>query len=238
MIPIKDNVPARRDPWMVYAIIAANVLVFLHEVGLHPVLLQRFIHRWGVIPAAFLRPDLAVTVGLQRLPLLTLFTSMFIHGGWLHIISNMWALWLFGDNVEDRLGHLRFMVFYVVCGVAAMFTHVLLSSGSTIPAVGASGAIAGVMGAYFLFYPFARMIVMIPIFFYPFFFELPAALYILVWAWSQLTSGTFTLLTGYNASGVAFWAHVGGFIAGMVLAPLACDTGRRPRCFADEYFPW
>ena len=238
MIPIRDNVPARRDPWLIYAIIAANVAVFLHEISLHPALLHRFIYRWGVVPALFLRPEAALQLRLQTAPLVTLFTSMFIHGGWLHIISNMWALWLFGDNVEDRLGHARFLFFYLACGVAAMLAHVLLNPSSTVPAVGASGAIAGVMGAYLLFYPLARMIVMIPIFFYPFFFELPAALYILIWAWTQFTSGTITLLTGYNGGGVAFWAHVGGFIAGMILAPLLCDGGSRKKCFADEYFPW
>lgn len=238
MIPIRDNVPARREPWMIYLIMAANVLIFVHELELPPALLQRFIHRWGVIPVLLSRPELSLRVHLQSFPVLTLMTSMFIHGGWVHIISNMWALWLFGDNVEDRLGHSRFLIFYLACGILAMLTHVLLNPNSSIPAVGASGAIAGVMGAYFLFFPLARMIVMVPIFFYPFFFEVPAALYILVWAWSQLTSGTITLLSGYNGAGVAFWAHVGGFVAGIILAPLLCDKGARRKCFADEYFPW
>ena len=175
-------------------------------------------------------------------PVATLFTYMFLHGSWLHVVSNMWALWLFGDNVEDRIGHFRFACFYVVCGLLSISLHLVLNPSSVLPTIGASGAIAGVMGAYFLFYPTARMIVLLPVLFYPFFFEIPAAMYLLVWLALQLTSGTFALVVhAGDYGGVAFWAHVGGFVTGVALGWMWCHNPRGVgRCLweRDEYWPW
>ncbi len=144
-------------------------------------------------------------------------TANFLHGGWLHIIGNMWALWIFGDNVEDRMGHVRFAVFYLLCGIAAGMVHLFTNPHSTIPTVGASGAIAGVMGAYFILFPRSRVIVLVPILIFPFFFEVPAVFYIGFWAFMQVFSGTLSLADARAVGGVAWWAHVGGFITGMVL---------------------
>jgi membrane associated rhomboid family serine protease len=154
---------------------------------------------------------------------------MFLHGGWMHIIGNMWTLWIFGDNVEDRMGPLRFVLFYLLCGLAAGVTHWLTNPDSTIPTVGASGAIAGVLGAYFFLYPHARIIAMVPIFFWPFFFELPAITYLGFWILSQIFSGTLSLALPKDVGGVAWWAHVGGFIAGAALHRLFVKRRRSMR---------
>ncbi|MCX7591960.1 MAG: rhomboid family intramembrane serine protease, partial [Kiritimatiellae bacterium] len=215
MIPIRDNVPARFVPFVTYFIILANVLVYIHQSGLDPVESVEFAQLYGTVPARFTHAVWATRPGFPPEAILTLFTSMFLHGGFFHLFSNMWALWLFGDNVEDRLGHLRYLLFYILCGVLAMLTHVLVNPASRIPAVGASGAIAGVMGAYMIHFPRAGMIVMMPLLFYPMFFEVPAVFYLLLWFIGQLASGTGSLLIrSRDIGGVAFWAHIGGFVAG------------------------
>jgi membrane associated rhomboid family serine protease len=161
---------------------------------------------------------------------------MFLHGGWSHIIFNMWALWIFGDNVEDRMGPLRFTLFYLTCGLIAGVVHVLTNPESTVPTVGASGAIAGVLGAYFLLFPQARLVVLVPILFIPLFFELPAVLYLLFWALMQLFSGTLALAGPTDVGGVAWWAHVGGFSAGLLLHRFFVRPRRMIRRFQpDEY---
>jgi membrane associated rhomboid family serine protease len=219
MIPLRDNVVARRKPFVVWLLIAANVYVFWRELALPREALEQFMHVWGVVPARLTKPGWARSAGYPPGALLTVFSSMFLHGGWLHLISNMWSLWLFGDNVEDRFGHGRFLLFYVLCGVGAMGLHVVLHQASTVPAIGASGAIAGVMGAYFLMFPRARVVVMVPIFFYPLLFEVPAAVFLFVWIAGQVFNGVAALKSGPSAfAGVAFWAHVGGFAAGLALA--------------------
>jgi membrane associated rhomboid family serine protease len=163
---------------------------------------------------------------------------MFLHGGWLHVISNMWSLWIFGDNVEERMGRARFLVFYLLTGLIAGLTHYYTNIDSTIPTVGASGAIAGVLGAYFVLFPHSRIIVVVPVFLFPFFFEIHAALYLFFWFVSQLFAGTLGLLARANdVGGVAVWAHAGGFVAGMVLHRLFLLPRRDgPRRFErDEY---
>lgn len=223
MFPLRDSLPSRTVPFVTYALIAANVTAFLAQASMHPYAAERFIHAWGVTPSSLLRTGAAA----ETSPLWTLLTYMFLHGGWGHLLSNMWALWLFGDNVEDRFGHARYLLFYVTCGILAALTHVLLQSHSAVPTVGASGAIAGVMGAYFLMFPHARMIVVLPIFFYPLFFEVPAALYLFFWILSQVLTGTVSLLAGGGSvGGVAFWAHVGGFVAGLLFARRRHYRGR------------
>lgn len=163
---------------------------------------------------------------------------MFLHGGWMHLIGNMWMLWIFGDNVEDRLGHGRYLLFYVLCGLAASWTHILLHPNSTVPAIGASGAISGVMGAYLLLFPRARVITLFPLFFIPYFLELPAIVYLGAWFLMQLFSGAFSILAPGEGGGIAWWAHVGGFLAGALLGPPMRRRRRYYRpYFRDEHIP-
>jgi membrane associated rhomboid family serine protease len=164
---------------------------------------------------------------------------MFLHGGWMHFLGNMWTLYLFGDNVEDRMGPVRYLVFYLLSGLAAGLTHYLTDPGGTVPTIGASGAIAGVLGAYCLLFPLARVITLVPVFFFPFIFEVPAVFYLGIWFVSQLYSGTLALMSPQYYEGVAWWAHVGGFVAGMVLLPLFKKSREEYRhYYADEYWPW
>ena len=211
MIPIRDNVPAANLPVTMWGLIAVNTGIFFLQSGLNEEQLTSLFVNWGVVPARF-------TGGLIPSAFLTLLTTAFLHGGLLHLIGNMWTLYLFGDNVEDRMGPVRFLIFYLLCAVAASLTHILTNPGSEIPAVGASGAISGVMGAYLFMYPRAGVLVMIPIFFLPFFFELSALIYIGGWFVIQFFSGTMVMASGgAEQGGVAFWAHIGGFVAGIVL---------------------
>jgi membrane associated rhomboid family serine protease len=169
----------------------------------------------------------------------TVLTCMFLHGGWMHFIGNMWVLFLFGDAVEDRMGPARYLVFYLLCGLAAGLTHYLTNPTSPVPTVGASGAIAGVMGAYFVLFPTARVITLIPVFFFPFLVEIPAVVYLGVWFASQLFSGTLALVGPQYYEGVAWWAHVGGFVAGIALLPLFKKSRKQyRRYYPDEYWPW
>lgn len=164
---------------------------------------------------------------------------MFMHGGWFHLFSNMLALYIFGDNVEDSMGSQRYLIFYLLCGVAAALTHVFFNPNSPIPTVGASGALSGVLAAYLLFYPSARVITLIPIFFLPWLVEIPAVVYLGLWFISQLANGLFSILIDVQAmGGVAWWAHIGGFVAGLVLAPLFRQRRYVRRYYRDQYYPW
>ncbi|WP_298982607.1 rhomboid family intramembrane serine protease [Caldilinea sp.] len=228
MFPLRDTVQARSLPLMNWTLIAVNVLVFFMFLsGPHA---EFWIERYALIPAQlFVNPT----------TWLTIFTSMFLHGGLFHLLGNMWALYIFGDNVEDRMGPVRFLIFYLLCGAAAALVHVLMNPGSMIPTVGASGAISGVMGAYLVLFPFARVITLVPLFFFPYFFEIPAIFFIGVWFAGQLVSAFMTsALAPPDVGGVAWWAHVGGFVAGMVLVRLFIV--RRPvrHFYTDEYYPW
>ena len=217
MIPIRDTIKSRTFPFVTLALIGANILVFLHEISLPPDTMRQFAHTWGVVPARITGGRLGSPDTMQNYA--SLFTSMFLHGGWLHLLGNMWILWLFGDNIEDRFGHVRYLGFYVLCGVCSMLGHLALNPASTVPTLGASGAIAGVMGAYFLLFPLASIVVVIPIFFYPFFTEVPAVIFLLLWITMQVMSGAATLSEGSaQAGGVAFWAHVAGFAVGLAVA--------------------
>ena len=205
MIPLRDVIPSRTTPYITVTIILINALAWFYEVSLPERAVGKFLYVYGVVPAAF-SPA-------------TLITSMFLHGSWSHVIGNMWYLWIFGDNVEDRVGHGRFIVFYLLCGIVAALGQVAMDPSSTLPTVGASGAIAGVMGAYFVLYPHSRVLTLIPWIFLQI-VELPAILLLGVWFLMQLVSaGTIavTASTGAPASGgVAFAAHVAGFLAGVV----------------------
>jgi membrane associated rhomboid family serine protease len=227
MIPIRDDVPRSSTPYINYFLIAANVLVFLFELSLSGRSRGAFIYQFGIVP---LRIDQGF---LGSAPLyaafMSIFTSMFLHASWLHLIANMWVLWIFGDNIEDQVGHFRYLVFYLICGLGAAVLHILFNQGSQIPSVGASGAIAGVMGAYFLLYPAARVLTLVP-FFFVFFTWLPAWIVLGYWFVVQFLSGAATSITQTNGGGgVAFWAHVGGFVAGAGLIRLF--PSRKPRFF-------
>jgi membrane associated rhomboid family serine protease len=213
LIPIRDNIPSRRAPVVTWTLIALNAVVFFYELDLGPSELRHFMNLFGVVPSRYSHPDWARTLG-DYWPF---FTSMFLHAGWLHIIGNMWALWIFGDNVEDRMGRLRFLLFYLLTGLVAGLTHTFTNPESTVPSMGASGAIAGVLGAYFVLFPRAQIVVMFPVLFWPFFFQLPAFIYLLFWFLSQVFGGAVFDLGSQNAGGVAWWAHVGGFASGVVL---------------------
>jgi membrane associated rhomboid family serine protease len=217
MLPIKDTIPRRNPPITTWLLILANSLVFLFEPRMPEYALERFFYFFGLVPARYSHPEWAVWVGLPIDDYWPFLTSIFLHGGWLHIIGNMWTLWIFGDNVEDRMGPVRFLFFYLLCGIAAGLVHWFSNPHSTVPAVGASGAIAGVMGAYFFLFPHARVIALVPVFFFPFFFEIPAVIYLGFWALSQVFSGTLALAGPSDVGGVAWWAHVGGFMAGMAM---------------------
>ena len=215
MIPIRDTIPRQHFPFAVWALVAVNVYVFIRELALPPDSTEQFIYLFGLVPARFTQPGWAARVGFPH-TYWPFFSTMFLHGGWLHIIGNMWVLWIFGDNVEDRMGPVRFLIFYLLCGLAAGVVHVLTNPGSRFPAVGASGAIAGVMAAYFVLFPRARIVAMFPILFYPVFFQVPAFLYLGFWFLTQFFSGTLAIATHREVSGIAWWAHVGGFGAAIL----------------------
>ncbi len=211
MIPLYDTLRARRFPAVTVLLVVVNALVFYYELRLGRPGLESFIRTWGLIPSNLLaHPETAWP---------TLFSSMFIHGGWFHLISNMWVLVIFGDNIEDRLGGLRYLFFYGLGGLAAALLQVYILRGSEAPMVGASGAIAGVLGAYLMLYPRARIASLVPIFFIFTIVEIPAVIFLLFWFVSQLFSGWLTL-GGGTSSGIAWWAHIGGFMFGMAAGPL------------------
>jgi membrane associated rhomboid family serine protease len=207
MIPLYDTVRSRRFPIVNWLLIALNVLIFLYEIGLQPSQLDHLIRVWGLVPAQLMAQPAAEWMKV--------FSAMFLHGGWLHILSNMWVLFIFGDNVEDRMGGSRYLIFYLLSGAAAALLQSLLLRGSLEPMIGASGAIAGVLGAYLILYPRARIASLVPILFIFTIIEIPAAIFLLFWFVSQLFSGWLTL-GGAARSGIAWWAHVGGFVFGML----------------------
>jgi membrane associated rhomboid family serine protease len=228
MLPLKDDQPRYRTPYITWFLIVLNLVIYFFQATLDPRSSELFVRQFGEVPshlAAFLAGSHRYSLPQVVLPF---FTSMFLHGSWMHVILNMWGLYIFGDNVEDYLGHFTYLVFYLLTGLIAMSTQVAIYPHSNIPTVGASGAIAGVMGAYFVLYPRARVLTWI--------FELlivvvwlPAWIILGYWFVLNLLSGTETALAVHrqNMGGVAFWAHVGGFVAGMVMIKLFPERGRR-----------
>src|SRR4030095_16922023 len=218
MIPFRDNIPSRSFPIITVFIILLNVFGFLYELALGRYL-ERFLFHYGVVPAfVFAWPQSDLPLAAVFVPF---FTSMFLHGGWLHLIGNMWCLWIFGDNVEDRLGHFTFLLFYVLCGLGAGIVHTILNYYSDVPSIGASGAIAGVLGAYVVSYPGARVLTLVPIFIFIQFIEIPALIVLGFWFIMQFFYGAAALAAATaNTGGVAWWAHVGGFLLGMILVGL------------------
>jgi membrane associated rhomboid family serine protease len=214
MIPLRDDRPPRTFAFATAAIVVLNVVVFWYELSLgSPDRLDAFVASFALIPADLTHAPLPQTWR-------TVVTSMFLHGGWAHILGNMLFLWIFGRNVEDSIGHFKFAVFYLLCGVAAAAAQVALSPDSPVPMIGASGAISGVLGAYLLLFPRARVLVLFPIWIFWRLFYVPAILYLVLWFGIQLLSGLAVANKMDISGGVAFWAHVGGFIAGMLLIPV------------------
>jgi membrane associated rhomboid family serine protease len=228
MIPLGDSVPSERTPFLTYTLIAINVLVFFWQLVLGPYA-EGFIYTWGTTPVEILH--------WQQNPwvLSTLVTSVFLHGGWLHLIGNMLYLAIFGDNVEGIMGHRRFLAFYLVCGVAANLAQVAIAPTSTIPGIGASGAIAGVLAAYLLCFPRARVFVGIPLLVYLEVITLPAILVLGFWFVVQLFNGVATIGVSSEATmgGVAWWAHIGGFVVGLLLTPLLRQRRRQHFRYLD-----
>lgn len=222
MIPIHDDNPTRRFPYLTIAFITACVLIFFWQASLGPEGFQAVVYSLGAIPAVLLgRVDLPPELVLIP-PVMSVFTSMFMHGGFMHLAGNMLYLWIFGNNIEDVMGHGRFLVFYLLCGIAAVFGQILQNPESQIPMIGASGAISGILGAYLLLYPHARVLVLIPLGFFMHMVRIPAGWVLGLWFVYQILSSAMTSSEG---AGVAWFAHIGGFIAGMALLPVFKPRG-------------
>ena len=215
MIPIRDTIPSRNYPLINLLFIAVNIFFYLVEMSQGEAL-NRFIYTYGLVPARYSIHGIAIHFNLSQ-QILSFISFMFLHGSFWHLLGNMWFLYIFGNNVEDRLGHLRYFFFYLLCGVSSALTHLFFNLDSMMPTIGASGAIAGVMGAYFILYPRARIVTLIPIIFIPYFVELPAAIFLGIWLFMQFISVT---LTSMEAGNIAWWAHIGGFIFGALFLKL------------------
>ncbi len=233
MFPVSSAVATRYPPVVVWSLMAINILAFLYQLSLSPAELEAFLAEWALIPRRYFDPAWALARGLDPYDYTPFLTNMFLHGGWFHIISNMWTLWIFGPAVEDRMGPGRFLAFYLLAGLGASLAHAVVNANSPIPALGASGAISGVIGAYMRLFPLSRLIVMVPILFIPFFFEMPAALFALIWFLTQLVQGVGAVLAPAVGGGVAWWAHIGGFVVGFLLIPWL-HPAHRSRFHADE----
>jgi membrane associated rhomboid family serine protease len=208
MFPLYDTVRSRRFPVVNLMLILINLVAFLYEIQMDASTLKEFIFEWGLIPARLL--------GDPSTAWRTIFTSMFLHGGWFHIINNMWVLFIFGDNVEARMGGIRYLIFYLLSGVAAVLLQTYILPSSAVPMIGASGAVAGVLGAYLILFPHSRIASLVPILFIFTIIEIPAVIFLLFWFASQLYSGLFAI-QGSSGSGIAWWAHIGGFIFGVAM---------------------
>jgi membrane associated rhomboid family serine protease len=234
MIPVFNTAPVRSPPIMTWSLIAANCAIFLFQMRMPLAELELFVMSYGLVPARYFSalPYGQYEAGLaDYLPFLT---SMFLHGGWLHLIANVWTLWLFGPAVEDRLGSLRYITLYLAGGVVASLVHVAANPMSTVPTVGASGAISAVLGCFLLLFPFAQLVLLVPVLFLPLFFDVPAVIYIGLWFLIQLIQGAVTSLLPVGEALIAWWAHVGGFVAGLVLGLLLCRSRNFRPYYGDE----
>ena len=227
MFPLRDNVSRTHTPVVVWTIIGLNVLVFFYQMQLDERVLQAFMYHYGLVPARYFVQDWAWRVGLSTWDYTPFLTNIFLHGGYLHIIMNMWTLWIFGPALEDRLGPVRFVILYLLAGLLASLSHALFNATSTAPVVGASGAIAGVLAAYAVRFPYAWIRVLVLIVIIPLFFSVPAFVFAGIWFVMQVLQGWSSLLMPYAASNIAWWAHIGGFIAGSVLL-LWLEQSNRP----------
>lgn len=221
MIPLRDTIPTRKAPVVNWAIIVLNILVFLYQYFVlsraGEQVYSEFILTYGLVPGLYGDPEVLSQVGLNPLFYFPFISSMFLHGDWLHLIFNMLTLYIFGDNVEDKMGRFNYLLFYILCGLAATTTHVFLNLNSEVPVIGASGAISGIMAAYLFLFPKSRILILLPIIIIPFFFHLPAWIYLGIWFIMQWVNGIKDLGIAGDNGGVAFFAHIGGFIAGIIL---------------------
>jgi membrane associated rhomboid family serine protease len=218
LIPLKDDVLHRRVPWVNYALILLNVLVFYHELTLPPEALERFIDTYAFFPSRLSAEASGIQVVGEISPFLTIFTSTFLHAGWLHILGNMLFLWIFGDNVEDALGHLPYLISYLAFCLVAALAQYYLDPWSTVPNLGASGAIAGVLGFYLVLYPLARVLTLVPLFIIFWLFRIPTVIFLALWFLLQTLSGMASVeQQQFAEGGVAYWAHIGGFVSGFGL---------------------
>ena len=220
MIPLKDTAKSESFPVVNWMLILLNAFVFFIELRLGGNEAEEFLFKYGLVPAD---TDL---IGTNTYSFVT---NMFLHGGWGHILSNMWMLFIFGDNVEDRMGSFRYLIFYLLCGIIASLTHYSLYQDSTIPAIGASGAISGVMAAYMFMFPGSLILSFVPVFFLPLLMPIPAVIYIGLWFIGQFLSGTLHLMGSASASGIAFWAHIGGFLGGLLIYRIFAKKKKRKR---------
>ena len=239
MIPLRDSEPSGTMPIVTILLIVVNALIWLYEISLGDQV-DVFVQQYGLTPLRFVSYS-RYSGGLIDNALIPAVTSIFMHSGWLHVIGNMWFLWIFGDNVEDRLGHVKFLLFYLLCGVGACLLHVYLHPYSRVPLVGASGAISGVLGAYLLSFPSARVYTLFIIVIFIRFIEIPAFVFLIIWFGLQFLSGASELVShahGQDVGGVAHWAHIGGFVIGLVLILLLPkNPSRRTPSWHDDR-PW
>ncbi|RYU57784.1 rhomboid family intramembrane serine protease [Methylolobus aquaticus] len=226
MIPYRDTIPCRYTPWITWTLIAVNGLIFLYSSLLSERVRGELFYRYGLVPARYTWSGWEQWAHLTAPDYASFITSMFLHGSWMHLIMNMWLLWIFGDNVEDRMGGVRFISFYLLCGLFAGILQIYFSPSSLVPTVGASGAIAGVMGAFFFLYPYARIVIWV--FFLPLFVPVPAIGFVGVWVILQLYKATTGFVNAAGYADVAWWGHVGGFIAGTLSYRLFLLWERRP----------
>lgn len=227
MIPIRDTNPSRTVPVVNYALIGLNVFVFLTEL-FQGSDMARFVYYYGLVPARYFDAEIASYFSFGQ-QIFSFFSFMFLHGGFLHILGNMWFLYIFGDNIEDHLGPFRYLAFYLLCGISSGVTHMVLNIHSNVPVVGASGAIAGVMGAYLILFPRSKVLTLVPILIIPFFFELPAFIFMGIWFFIQFLNAASSF---GNATDIAWWAHIGGFLFGILFLRL---MGRLPATGATHF---
>ncbi len=217
MIPIRDNIPNKTTPYVGWAIMSVCIAIFVAMKMLPYETQRQLIYLYGMMPVRYSNPEWAASFGLPPDGYFSFLSSLFLHADWLHIITNMWFIWIFAHNIEDKMGHVRFLIFYLLCGLVATFVQWSVDPALAIPVVGASGAIAGVLGAYFFISPFARVVIWVPLFLLPIFFQVPAIAFLGFWAIIQFQNATSSILFEGAEIGVAWWSHVGGFVAGAVL---------------------
>ena len=234
MIPLKDLNPRRSFPIVTLLLIIVNVLVFIHQITLSPPAGEAFVRTYGLVPAKVSLALSGRSHGMEQ-AFFPLLTCMFLHGGFLHIIGNMWFLWIFGDNVEDRLGSLPYLFFYLIAGIGSGISQLLFSWGSHVPSIGASGAISGVLGAYAVFFPGSRILALVPLLIIWFTWRVPAVIFIGLWFIAQFLSGVSSL-GSQSMGGVAWWAHVGGFLIGVVVALIVRAAGGQTRRAHPSYY--
>lgn len=232
MIPIRDSIPAERPPVVTIGLIVVNALVFFYELTLGPAGMETLFRQYGLVPLR-LFSEQAWEIGGVWDQVAPIFAHMFLHGGWLHVISNLWFLWIFGDNVEGRMGHGRFLVFYLAAGLGGALAQAGTNPDSVVPMVGASGALSGVLGAYMLLFPQSRVLAIVPVFILLYTVELPAFIFLALWVGIQFVQGTVALGQEADVGGVAWFAHIGGFVVGVVVVllwpRLRRERGREPR---------